>query len=149
MKRSLIGVALAFCLVAPLQAAADGHGDEERPGLMTIITSDSNETQAMALILATHYVRAGSPARILLCDAAGEMAVEGAEMGSTTVEPAGRAPREMLRGLIDAEVTVEVCAIFLPGRGLDESALVDGVGVAQPPAIAEVMGSSDWRLFTF
>ena len=63
MKRSLIGVILAVFLVAPLHALADGHGGDGRPGLMTIITSDSNETQAMALILTTHYVRGGSPSR--------------------------------------------------------------------------------------
>lgn len=55
----------------------------------------------------------------------------------------------MLRGILEMGVTVEVCAIFLPGRGLEASGLVDGVGVAQPPAIAALMASPDWRLFTF
>ncbi len=139
---------LSLGILASSTLTAGEHGGSS-PKLLTIITSDSNETQAMALILTMHYTRGGGEARILLCDAAGEMAVADSEMGGTVVQPADRSPRQMLQGMINAGVTVEVCAIFLPGQGLEQSALLDGVGVAQPPRIAELMASPDWRLFTF
>lgn len=141
-----ISLLLAFLLSSPLTASEE---EGSAPNLLTIMTSDSNETQAMALILTMHSVRGGGESRILLCDHAGELAVTDSDAGSTVVQPADRSPRQMLRGLIDRGVTVEVCAIFLPGRDLDQSALVDGVGVAQPPAVAELMADPDWRLFTF
>ena len=42
---------------------------------------------------------------------------------------------------------MEVCAIYLPGLGADASVLIDGVGVAQPPAMAGAMlgdGTTVW-----
>jgi predicted peroxiredoxin len=138
----LLGLALSSPLAAAEQEAAT-------PKLLTVLTSDANETQAMALILTTQYARIGGEAQVLLCDAAGELGVTDSLMGSMVVQPAGRSPRQMLQGMIEAGVKVEVCAIFLPGRGLDAADLVDGVGVAQPPAIAALMANPDWRLFTF
>ncbi|MCC5857722.1 MAG: hypothetical protein JJT90_06185 [Ectothiorhodospiraceae bacterium] len=145
MQKLLTGMitALMLCGLSLSVSAA------ERPDLLTVITSDSNDTQAMALILTRASVQQGSGARILLCDHAGELAVKGSDMGSTVVQPADASPRQMLAGLIQAGVTVEVCAIFLPNRVFDEGDLVDGVGIARPGPIAEFMAAPDTRLFTF
>lgn len=45
--------------------------------------------------------------------------------------------------------TVEVCAIYLPGMGADASVLLDGVGVAQPPAMAGAMMDMTARVWSF
>jgi hypothetical protein len=45
--------------------------------------------------------------------------------------------------------TVEVCAIYLPGKGLGAAALLDGVGVAQPPEMAGAMLAADARVWSF
>lgn len=145
MRKLLTGGVAALCLsLLSLTVSAD-----QRPDLLTVITSDSNDTQAMALILTRASVEQGSNARILLCDHAGELAVEGSDMGSTVVQPADAAPRQMLAGLIEAGVTVEVCAIFLPNRDFTEDDLIDGVGMARPGPIAEHMAAPNTRLFTF
>ena len=47
------------------------------------------------------------------------------------------------------ETTVEVCAIYLPGKGLDKSALIDGVTVADPAAIAKLMVDKDTKIASF
>ncbi len=145
-------IKLLFFLLAGLLASpgllASGH-EESPAGLLAIITSESNDTQAMALILTTHYARGGRDVRVLLCDHAGGLAVSDSDMGSTVVQPADRSPRQLLQGIIEAGAVVEVCAIFLPGAGLEEADLVGGVGVARPPEIAGLMASPDWRLFTF
>jgi intracellular sulfur oxidation DsrE/DsrF family protein len=50
--------------------------------------------------------------------------------------------------MIEAGVQVDVCAIYLPTEGMDQSDLRAGVGVATPPAIGKVMADPVTRLFT-
>lgn len=137
---------LAFLLAVLLSALA-AHADDP-DHLVTILTSDSSETQAMAMILTTQYVNGGGSAQVLLCDGAAELALEDSDMGSEEVRPMNRSPREMLGGLMAEGVEVQVCAIFLPNREETEDDLRDGVTVASPDAIAEAMAQPDTRLFT-
>jgi intracellular sulfur oxidation DsrE/DsrF family protein len=44
---------------------------------------------------------------------------------------------------------VEVCAIYLPGKGLQADALMDGVTVAQPPAMAAAMIAPNARIASY
>lgn len=81
-------IRLALCLLLGLAlssplSAADREG--VAPKLLTILTSDSSETQAMASILTMHHVRNGGGARVLFCDGAGELGVNDATMGSGVV----------------------------------------------------------------
>jgi len=53
-------------------------------------------------------------------------------------------------------VSIEACAIYLPGQGADESVLTEGVGIAQTPAMAggrwQVAGAmleADARVWSF
>lgn len=45
--------------------------------------------------------------------------------------------------------TVEVCAIYLPGRGEDPSVLLDGIGVAKPGEMAAKLMAPDARVLSF
>ena len=120
---------------------------EEPDHLVSIVTSGSKETQAMAMILTTHYLREGGSAQVLLCDEAAELALQESDMGSEVVQPADASPRQMLGGLMEAGVEVQVCAIFLPNRAETEDDLREGVTVARPDAIAQVMARPDSKLF--
>ncbi|MDZ7760163.1 MAG: hypothetical protein U5L00_07905 [Desulfovermiculus sp.] len=71
------------------------------------------------------------------------------DVGGEAVQPPDMSPRQMLGGLIEAGVQVDVCAIFLPTGEMEKSAMRDGVGVATPMAIGEVMAAPATRLFTF
>jgi hypothetical protein len=62
----------------------------------------------MAMMLATQIK--GASVRILLCDAAGKLAVEGALF--PTFEPANRGTQELLQGPMQKSTPVEICAIF-------------------------------------
>lgn len=44
---------------------------------------------------------------------------------------------------------VDVCAIYLPNRDFGQEALLDGVGVAAPGPIAELMRDPSVPVFTF
>lgn len=116
--------------------------------MFTVITSDSAETQMMALILTMQAVQQQRDARVLLCDAGGDVARTDVEDGPV-FEPAGRSPQQMLRGLIKQGVQVDVCAIYLPQRDADESDLIDGVGAAKAPEVGDHMADPDVRYFSF
>ena len=120
---------------------------DEADHLISIVTSGSNETQAMAMILTTQYVREGGTAQVLLCDDAAELALQDADMGSEVVQPADASPRQMLKGLMQAGVEVQVCAIFLPDRADTEDDLREGITVARPDTIARAMARPDSKLF--
>lgn len=115
--------------------------------LFVVLTTEDAETQMMAMVLATQSVNQNVPVSVLLCSSAGQLAVKG--FGSTSFAPAGRSPKQLLSGLIDKGVTVNVCGIFLPNRDIQESDLLDGVGVASPPDIASFMKKRGVRYFTF
>lgn len=114
-------------------------GSSSRESLFVILTSGSAETQAMALILARATLQRGREVRLLLCDAAGMLAVKDSEEGNTIIQPAGQHPRAMLASLVEAGATVEVCGIFVPTRGLSQADLLPGIGVAAPPVISALL----------
>ncbi|WP_253261304.1 MULTISPECIES: hypothetical protein [unclassified Roseobacter] len=49
----------------------------------------------------------------------------------------------------EAGATVEVCGIYLPGLGADESVLLDGIGVAAPDEMATRLLAPNTRLLDF
>jgi hypothetical protein len=99
--------------------------------MLTIITSDEEQTQAMALILTMQAQRADVSPQVLLCDDAGELAVASEASDS-----------EVLRG-------PDASPAFLPNSEYTDTDLIDGVGVAQPPAIGAIVADPAVRLFTF
>lgn len=137
---------LLIMVLTVLVLGQSAHADEPEH-LLSIVTSGSNETQAMAMILTTHYVREGGTAQVLLCDDAAELALQDSDMGGEVVQPADASPRQMLGGLMEAGVEVQVCAIFLPNRAETEDDLREGITVARPDAIAQAMARPDTKLF--
>ena len=51
--------------------------------------------------------------------------------------------------IMEARATVEVCAIYLPGKGVGPDALINGVGVAKPPEMAGAMLADDTTVWSF
>ena len=129
-----------FSSVAMAQSDAD---------MLTIITSDEDETQAMALILTMQAQQKGASPQVLLCDDAGDLAVSSEVADSETLRGPDASPAQMIQGLVNNGVVVDVCAIYLPNRDYTEADLIDGVGVAQPPAIGALVADPAIRLFTF
>ncbi len=146
MKRLILATAVAA--VAAASAVASSEAEEK---LVTIVTSPDAQTQLMAMVLTMQAAQQGADTHIMLCGPAGDLALKDAPAGAT----AGQPPRDMSpQGLMQmirdkTGATVEVCAIYLPGRGADQSVLLDGIGVAMPDAMARRLMDDDTRVLSF
>lgn len=144
MKKLILAAALAA-------STAVGAHAQEVTRLVTVVTSADPQTQLMSMVLTMAAAQQGAEAHILLCGPAGDLALRDAPESAT----AGQPPRDMspqgLMQMIQANTgaTVEVCAIYLPGRGEDASVLLDGVGVAKPGAMAAQLMAPDARVLSF
>ncbi|KPP88435.1 MAG: DsrE/DsrF-like family [Rhodobacteraceae bacterium HLUCCO07] len=143
MKKILTAAFLALGLAGP--ALADGHDK-----LVTVVTADEPQVQLMSMVLTHQAIDKGHASHILLCGPGGDIALKDAPESATAPQPPRDAsPQGLLQAAIKKGATVEVCAIYLPGKGADESVLIDGVGVAQPPAMADAMVDDDSVVWSF
>jgi len=140
-RKTLSATALAIGLAVPASA-------QEAPDLVTVVTSDQPQVQLMSMVLSMQAVEQGQSVHMLLCGAGGDLALTDAPESATAPQPPrDMSPQGLMSNLIGRGATVEVCAIYLPGLGADESVLIEGVGVAQPPAMAGAMlgeGTTVW-----
>lgn len=124
MKKSLLIAAALLSTAVAVQA-------EE---LFVNIHSGNAMAQGAGLVLAGQALEQKAPVRVLLCDAAGDIALVGKEM--PTLKPRNMTPQQMLQGVIKAGAKVEVCALYLPNTGKQASDLIEGVTPAKPAEVA-------------
>jgi hypothetical protein len=137
--------AATLATASVLPAAAD-----EPPSLVTVVTAENPQTQLMAMVLTMQAVEQGERVHMLLCGPGGDIAlIDAPESATTPQPPRDFSPQGLMQALMGRGATVEVCAIYLPGMGADESVLVDGVGVAQPPEMARVMLGESTMVWSF
>jgi len=140
LKTAIIAAALA------LAGAAQASGEK----LVTVVTSAEPQTQLMAMVLTMQAVQKGAATRILLCGPAGDLGLADAPAAATAPQPPrGMSPQGLMQAIMKAGATVEVCAIYLPGKGAGPEVLLEGVGVAQPPEMAGAMLDDDARVWAF
>ena len=164
LARPLAAVVAAGAVVAILAAtlaprpdpasattAAEAGAAAETPArLVTVLAAPDPETQLMAMVLTTQAVARGTEARVLLCGPGARIAwAEPPETATAPQAPKGASPQGLLAALVAQGVRAEVCAIHLPNAGLTEDALIEGVGVAQPPAMGAALLAPGARLLTF
>ena len=144
MKRTILGLITAMAMGTAAAA-------QDVPDLVTIVATGEPQTQLMSMVLSMQAMQQGSEVHILLCGPAGDLALQDAPGAAT----AGQPPRDMspqgLMQMIQAKTgaTIEVCAIYLPGRGDDQSVLLEGVGVADPAEMAARLMAPDARVLSF
>ena len=119
-------IALAAALLLATAAQAQS--------LFVNIHSGQVMAQGAGLVLAGQALEQKAEVRVLLCDAAADMAVVGKEMPS--LKPRNVTPQQMLQGLIKGGAKVEVCALYLPNTGKQASDLISGVTPAKPADVA-------------
>lgn len=143
MQKTLASLVLSLGIAAPALAS-------DPDSLVTIVTSDQPQVQLMSMVLTHQAMAKGHPTRILLCGAAGDMALKEAPDSATAGQPPkGASPQGLLMAALQKGATVEVCAIYLPGKSADPSVLMDGITVAQPPAMAGAMAAKDAIVWSF
>jgi hypothetical protein len=144
MKRFISVCALTLATVLPAAA-------EDQRNLVTILTAPEPQTQLMAMVLTLNAVQQGASAHILLCGPAGDIALRDAPDTATAGQPPRDASPQGLMSMMMAQhdVTVEVCAIYLPGMGADASVLLDGVTAAAPDAMARSIMADDTVVMSF
>jgi hypothetical protein len=124
MKKSVL-IAAALLASAVSAQATD---------LFVNIHSGSAMAQGAGLAIATQALEQKAAVRVLLCDAAADIALTGKEM--PTLKPRNVTPQQILQGLIKSGATVEVCALYLPNTGHAATDLIAGVTPAKPAEVA-------------
>ncbi|HKK86651.1 MAG TPA: hypothetical protein VJ942_14130 [Roseovarius sp.] len=146
MRKTLASLTLAAAtaISAPVQA-------EDAKNLVTVVTSPDAQTQLMSMVLTMQSVQQGAKAQILLCGPAADMALKNAPESATAPQkPKDMSPQGLMKMIMDkTDTKVEVCAIYLPNKGVDASALLDGVTAAKPPAMAAALIADDTTVLSF
>ena len=147
MKRILT----ALALVAGTTLGMPAQADEGPKKLVTVLTAPDAQTQLMAMVLTMNAVQQGAQAQVLLCGPAGDLALKDApETATAPQKPKGMSPQGLMKIIMEkTDTKVEVCAIYLPNKGVDASAMIDGVGAAKPPAMAADIIADDTTVMSF
>ncbi|SCM66607.1 hypothetical protein [Donghicola eburneus] len=142
---------LALATAAALSVALPALAQDKPETLVTILTAAEPQTQLMAMVLAANAAQQGVAQHILLCGPAADIALKDAPETATAPQPPrDMSPQGLMRKIMEGpQNTVEVCAIYLPGKGADQTALIDGVGVADPQAMAGAMLSPTAQITSY
>lgn len=123
---------------------------EDTPSLVTVLTSEEPQTQLMSMVLTMQSMKQGADTYTLLCGPAGDLALKEAPASATAPqEPKGMSPQKLMQMIMAKGGTVEVCAIYLPNKGVSADAMLDGIGVAKPPAMAARLLADDTQVMSF
>ncbi|WP_372965968.1 hypothetical protein [Marinobacter sp.] len=148
----VLTLALLVALV-PAHAMADKQKENRssKGGIveevLVILSSASNQTQGMAMVLANTMAEKGAKVNVLLCDEAGDLALK--TYKGDALAPRNVTPGQMLRGLLKSGGVANVCALYLPNSEHTKEDLIDGVGVAMPPQMASQMLNRKMRIYSF
>ncbi|MCL3882559.1 hypothetical protein [Marivita sp. GX14005] len=130
---------------------ATGAQAQDANKLVTILTAPEPQTQLMAMVLTMNAMAAGAEAEVLLCGPAGDIALKDAPASATAGQPPKDAsPQGLMKMMIEKNaLKVQVCAIYLPGKGADASVLVDGVTAAAPDAMGAAIVAPGTTVMSF
>lgn len=132
-------------------AATAAQAQDTPNRLVTILTAPEPQTQLMAMVLTMNAIAAGAEAQMLLCGPAGDIALTDAPQTATAGQPPRDAsPQGLMRMMMDQHgLSVQVCAIYLPGKGADETILIEGVTAAAPDAMGAAIVAPGTSILSF
>ena len=121
---------------------------EPAKGLNMVVTSSDQQVQMMAMVISTMAVKKhGKQVNIAFCGAAGELALKTTE--TPTFLPLNKSPTMLLKGLIEAGASVQVCPLYLPNAGKTTDDLLPGISIAKPPVMTGELLDQDFQNLTF
>ena len=143
-RKTLTAVVAAGALLAG-PALAEGPDR-----VVTVVTAEHPQTQLAAMVLSMQAVEQGRSVRVLLCGPAGDIALRDAPDSVTAPQPPhDMSPQGLMQAMMGRGAEVQVCAIYLPGLGADDTVLLEGVTVAQPPEMAGAMLAGGTVVWSF
>ncbi len=151
MHRTLMACALAVvtAVAGGFAGAAPAKADDD-VNLVTIVATAEPQTQLMSMVLSMQARMKGADVHVLLCGPGGDLALKEAPASATAPQkPKGMSPQGLMKMLMAKGATVEVCAIYLPNKGVGPEALIDGIGRAKPGPMAERLLEDDTRIMSF
>lgn len=142
MKKSALVLLSTLLLSTSVMA-----NDNSAKGLNVLLTSKDAQTQMMAMVLSTMTLKEKKEVKMVLCSSAGDLAVKGME--SPTLKPQDKSPKMMLEAIIKQGAKVEVCPLYLPNAGKDETVLLEGITVAKPVEVAKNLLNKDYQNLSY
>lgn len=142
MKKSALVLLSTLLLSTSVMA-----NDNSAKGLNVLLTSKDAQTQMMAMVLSTMTLKEKKEVKMVLCSSAGDLAVRGME--SPTLKPQDKSPKMMLEAIIKQGAKVEVCPLYLPNAGKDETVLLEGITVAKPAEVAKNLLNKDYQNLSY
>jgi hypothetical protein len=121
-------------LIAITAACLLAVGAAQAEELFVNIHSGNAMAQGAGLAIATNALEQKATVRVLLCDAAGDIALVGQALPK--LKPRDVTTQQILQGVIKAGAKVEVCALYLPNTGKQATDLIPGVTPAKPAEVA-------------
>ena len=144
LKKFLTAAAFSFAAAGPSSA-------QDVSDLVAVVTSPQPQVQLMSMVLTVQVAQNGVNVHILLCGAAADMALKDAPEAVTAPQPPlNVSPQSFMSILAQNEnATIEVCALYLPGKGIQQTDLIDGIGVATPGDMASLLTAANARVLSF
>lgn len=138
MKKILL--ALAFTLGASAAMA-------DKQAVTVVLNDGSTMIQGMAMVLANQMQEQGAQVDILLCDHAGDLALQDA--GGDPLKPNDVTPAQLLDGVMKKGATASVCALYLPNSGKKPEDLKDGIKAARPAEMGAALLEPNRKVIGF
>lgn len=142
MKKAMMISLLSATLAAPAPVLA-----EPVENVLITLTSAEQQTRGMAMVLGNTMQAQGAKVNVLLCDSAGDMALKGQK--TATLKPKDVTPEQLLQKLMKGGAGVQVCALYLPNKGVKADSLLEGVTAAKPAVMAKALTENSTRVFNF
>ena len=142
LSRKILFLTAILFICTPFRVLPD-----EDCELFLVLTTPDRQIQLMALELSTQLSKDQKPVQILLCGAAGDIAVNGSE--EVILKPVNKSPRMILKSLIEGGVTVQVCSLYMPNKGVSAEDLIDGVTQAKSQLVAKMLLKHGVKVLTF
>lgn len=143
MKKITFALALSGLLSTTLLAS----DDDLKKGLNLALTAGDTQTQMMSMVLVNKALGLKKDVKVVLCAEAGDLALKDSK--SEPQKPMDKSPKDLLQAAIKGGADVKVCPLYLPNKGLDKTALIDGVGVANPDNVIKEILDEDYALLSY
>ncbi|MEL6682970.1 MAG: hypothetical protein AAFQ09_10030 [Pseudomonadota bacterium] len=144
LKKFLVSAAVVMSTVSHAIA-------EEVSDLVAVVTSSQPQIQLMSMVLSVQAAQQGVNVHVLLCGAAGDMALKDAPEAVTAPQPPLNVSPQTFMTILAANenTTIEVCALYLPGKNIQQTDLLEGIGVASPGDMAALLTTGSARVISF